>query len=293
MSAQILITGANGFIAKSLNESLSHHYEIDMCDRQKLDLLDADKVFSYIKKHHFDVVIHGATYDAAPEFSSKDPKAVLENNLRMFFNLTRCEKHFGKMIYFGSGAEFDRPNWTPSMSEDMFDRHVPSDQYGYSKYLMNRYARSSSNIYNLRLFGLFGKYDDWRYRFIPNACCKAVLGMPISMRHNSVFDYLYIDDLTSTIDWAINNIPEHKDYNVCSGESISYRTLANLIIEESGKKLEIIVEQDDTGYEYSGDNSRLIAEAGLVFTDIRSSIKKLYRTYLRNKSIISKELFVY
>jgi GDP-L-fucose synthase len=158
---------------------------------------------------------------------------------------------------------------------------------------MNKHARSSSNIYNLRLFGLFGKYDDWRYRFISNACCKAVLGMPISMRHNSVFDYLYIDDLTSTIDWAINNIPEHKDYNVCSGESISYMALANLIIEESGKKLEIIVEQDDTSYEYSGDNSRLIAEAGLVFTDIRSSIKKLYRTYLHNKSIISKELFVY
>jgi UDP-glucose 4-epimerase len=293
VTKKVLITGGNGFIAKSLHESLENSYTIDRCDRSKLDLLDSDKVFQYLKTSNFDIVIHGATYDAAPEFSTKDPNAVLENNLRMFFNLARCSDYFDKMIYFGSGAEFSRPHWTPRMSENYFGIHVPVDQYGYSKYLMNEYASLSSNIYNLRLFGLFGKYDDWRYRFISNACCKAVLDMPISMKHNSVFDYLYIDDLISTIDWAINNIPEHKNYNVCSGESISYMTLANLIIEESGKKLEIIVEQDDTGYEYSGDNSRLISETGLVFTDIRSAIRRLYGSYLHNKSIISKELFVY
>ena len=72
------------------------------------------------------------------------------------------------MIYFGSGAEFSRKNWIPKMEENYYDKFVPTDQYGFSKYVMNKITEKSDNIYNLRIFGLFGKYDDWRYRFIPN-----------------------------------------------------------------------------------------------------------------------------
>ena len=265
-----------------------------MCDRQKLDLLDSEKVFNYIKKNHFDIVIHGATYDAAPEFSKKDPNAVLENNLRMFFNLARCSDYFVKMIYFGSGAEFGRENWIPQMTEDYFDIFVPIDQYGYSKYLMNQYASNwSYNIYNLRLFGLFGKYDDWRYRFISNACCKAILNMPITMRHNATFDYLYIDDLIKVVKWVIDATPEFTDYNVCSGNSYSYLTLANQIVDISKKDIDIIIENKNPSYEYSGNNSRLLEESGLNFANIKETVADLYGWYSQNQSIIDRRLFVY
>jgi UDP-glucose 4-epimerase len=197
------------------------------------------------------------------------------------------------MIYFGSGAEFSRPHWTPQMTEEVFEEHVPLDQYGYSKYLMNKHASLSENIYNLRVFGLFGKYDDWRYRFIPNACCKAALGLPIRMRHNAIFDYLYIDDLVAIVDWVINNNPKHKDYNICSGEAVSYQSLAGIILEASGKKLDIIVENESDAYEYSGNNSRIIAETGITLTEICCSVRELYEWYSENSSIIDKELFVY
>src|SRR3989339_2059091 len=169
---KILITGGYGFIAKNLLEQLGEEYNIFSYNRQQLDLLDSSKVLAVIKKSKFDVIIHTATYDAAPKHSKKDPSKVLENNLRMFFNIVRCKDYFGKMIYFGSGAEFDRKNWIPEMTESYFDQHVPSNQYGFSKYLMTKYTALNSNIYNLRLFGVFGKYDDWRYRFIPNICAR-------------------------------------------------------------------------------------------------------------------------
>ena len=34
------------------------------------------------------------------------------------------------------------------------------------------------------------------------------------MRFNSVFDYLYIDDLVKVVKWFINNTPKHKNYNI-------------------------------------------------------------------------------
>ena len=294
MSKKVFITGGDSFIAKSLYETYSTQYDVTSLNRQGLDLTDSSTVQNYLTKNQFDVVIHTANYDAAPEFTTKDKTKVLEQNLNMFFNIARCNKDFGKMIYFGSGAEFGRENWIPKMGEDCFDKYVPQDQYGYSKYLMTKYTLLSDNIYNLRLFGLFGKYDDWRYRFIPNICCKAALGLPVTIKQNAKFDHLYIDDLTKIVKWVIENEPSEKVYNACSGDVYDYHTLAQKVIAISLKELDINIEKDGLKHEYSGDNSRLKSEiSDLSFIEIDDAIQDLYNWYSNNTSTIKKELFTY
>jgi len=291
---KVLFTGGKSFIARSAVEQLNEIYDITCLGRRELDLLDTKKVFQYIKNNQFDAVIHTATYDAAPEFSIRDPKLVLENNLKMFFNVARCKDYFGKMIYLGTGAEFGRENWIPKMSEEYYDEYVPTDQYGLSKYVMTQHALASKNIFNLRLFGLFGKYDDWRYRFIPNACCKAALDLPLVIKQNARFDYLYIDDLIKVVEWFTTNEPKYKDYNVCSGRVYDYITLANKILDISSKNLDIVIKKNGLRDEYSGDNTRLKQEMNnLSFTDMDEAIKKMYCWYNENKKLIKKELFVY
>lgn len=286
---KILITGGNGFIARNLSEQLNDKYSSVVLSRKELDLLDSLKVFDYIKSNKFDVVIHGATYDAAPKHSTKDPAKVLENNLRMFFNLARCKDYFGKMIYFGSGAEFGRENWMPRMKEDYFDQYVPTDQYGLSKYIMTKYAQLSGNIYNLRLFAVFGRYEDWRVRFISNACCHAVVGLPIRINQNVFFDFMHIDDLIKIIEWFIDNKPRRNVYNICTGNVNDFKSIAEKIIKISGKKPGIEIKTQGLGKEYSGDNSLLLGELkGFKFGSIDSSIKDLYGWYELNKEIIEK-----
>jgi len=287
---KILITGGSGFIARHLFEQLNSQYAISSLNSKEFDLLDSSKVFDYIKGSSFDVVIHGATYDAAPKYSTKDPAKVLENNLRMFFNLARCKDYFGKMIYFGSGAEFNRQSWIPKMKEDYFDRHVPEDQYGFSKYIMTKYAQSSGNIYNLRLFAVFGKYEDWRVRFISNACCNAVLGLPIRINQNAFFDFMHVNDLSKIVRWFVDNKPRKNVYNVCTGKIIDFETIAEKIIKISGKKLDIVIKNKGLGKEYSGDNSLLLDElTSFKFSLFDDSIKDLYDWYDSNKKIIEKD----
>lgn len=290
MQKKILLTGGEGFIAKNILEQLKDDYDIASIDIKNLDLLDSAKVFDYLKNNKFDTIIHAANYDASTKFTLNDPAKVLENNLRMFFNIARCKNYFNKMIYFGSGAEFGRENWVSKMKESDFDKNAPKDQYGFSKYIMTKYAQLNNGIYNLRLFGVFGKYEDFRYRFISNACCRAVMNMPIIINQNTHFDYLHIDDLARVVKWFIDNEPKNKVYNVCLGQVYDLKTIAEKIIKISGKDLKIEIKNPGINREYSGDNSLLTAElSNFKFSSIDDKIRELYNWYELNKNIIKKE----
>ena len=287
---KILITGGKGFIARNLMECLSAEHEVSSPGSRELDLLDSVKVAETLKNGSFDLVIHAATYDAAPKTSTKDPAKVLNNNLRMFFNLARWNGKFGRMIYFGSGAEFGRENWKPRMPEEYFDAFVPSDQYGFSKYLMTKHALSAGNIYNLRLFGVFGKYEDWRYRFISNLCCQSLTGKEVSIHQDAVYDYTSIEDVAAVVKKFAVNEPKHKVYNVCSGKAFSRKELAGKVIKCAGKDLKVIFEKSGSAGEYSADNSRLLSELkGFSFTPIDDAIKLLFDWYRVNQKEVFSE----
>lgn len=280
---KILITGGDGFIARNLSEQLNGEYELISANSRELNLLDYPRVLDYLKSNQFDAVIHTAKYDASPKNSTKDPAKVLENNLTMFFNITRCKDHFSKMIYFGSGAEYGREHWKPKMKEDYFDKYIPEDQYGFSKYVMTKYTLLSNKIYNLRLFGIFGKYDDWQVRPVSSICYNAALDLPIVINENKSYDFMHVNDLAKIVKWFIYNSPKNKVYNVCSGNAIDFRTIAEKVLEISDKKLDIEVKTNQDK-EYSGDNTLLLNELkNFYFTPIENSLKELYEWYEKNK----------
>ncbi len=269
-------------------EQLRLRHSIFSPTSKDLNLLDADAVLSYLIQNKFDVIIHSATWNATNN-SIKDTSLVLENNLRMFFNVTRGSNYYNKMIYYGSGAEFDRNHWIPKMDEEYFDSFVPTDQYGFSKYIMNKYSEKAENIYNLRLFGVYGKYEDWQIRFISQTCCRAIHDLPIIINQNVNFDYTYIDDIVKITEWFINNQPKYKSYNICTGTTYTLLELAEKILTISGKKLHIRKMNDGMGREYSGSNMKLISEMDhFVFKNIDECIRKLYNWYSENSVDFSK-----
>ena len=290
---KILVTGATGFIGRNLKEQLSSRHEVFAPGRDELDLLDASGVASYLQAHRFDVVIHAATWNATRN-STKDTARTLENNLRMFFNLARMNGSYGKMLYFGSGQEFGRPHCMPRMKEEFFDEHIPEDPYGFSKYIMAQHALRSNNIFNLRCFGVFGKYEDWEIRFISNACCKALWDLPITIKRNVLFDYLHIDDLVRIVEKFIGSEPREKVYNVCTGRTYDLEALAKKVLKASGKELPIRIALPGLDKEYSGDNTQLIRDLGpVMFEDMDDSIAKLYAWYGARKDKIDRDLLLF
>lgn len=276
---KICLTGSGGFIGRNLKERLSGDFEIIAPSHQELDLLCAYGVEDFLKEHRFDIVIHTANTNntrnrAVTSYDS------LDGNLRMLFNLERCKDYYGKMYYFGSGAEYDMQHYIPNMKEDYFDTHVPKDPYGFSKYVMSKSCRADGNIYDLRLFGVYGKYEEWERRFISNAICRALKGKNITIQKNVYFDYLWVDDLCGIMRWFIENEPKHHHYNVCRGSKIDLYSLACMVREILDIDCDIVVSEPGWKPEYTGDNSRLLEELGNYrFTGVEESISILCEFY--------------
>jgi GDP-L-fucose synthase len=275
---KVLITGGSGFIGRNLAESLCSAYAISALNSSELNLLDAAAVRAYLCAHQFDVIIHAATTRSNRCLGI--PTDMLDRNCRMFFNLARNAGEFGKMIAFGSGAEYDRQGMPAKVSEQYFDTSVPTDAYGFSKYICAKYIERSERIVNLRLFGVFGKYEAWDVRFISNACARVVHGLPIVMRQNAVFDYLYIEDLADVTAWFIENAAKAKAYNVCTGKGFELTDLAAMVAAASGRNPQIIVKSEGLAPEYTADNTAFLKETGgYRFREMSSCVADLYAWY--------------
>lgn len=282
----IFITGTSGFIGRNLSENLKNNYILLTPTHKELDLLSYDEVKKFFENERIDIVIHTANTNPVmhQEYGAYEQ---LNNNLRMFFNLERCKNLYDRMYYFGSGAEYDMEHYIPKMKEEYFDTYVPKDDYGYSKYIMAKIALENKNIYNLRLFGVYGKYEEWNRRFISDAIYRSLHNQAITINQNVYFDYLYIDDLVDIMRWFIENVPKYKTYNICSGMTIDLLSLANIVKQETGNPLAIEVFKEGWKSEYSGDNTRLILEIGTKqFTSYRDAIVKMidfYSDEIKNK----------
>jgi nucleoside-diphosphate-sugar epimerase len=174
----ICILGAGGFIGRNLARSFPGSVALTHKD---LDLLDAEAVTSYFSKHKHAIVIHCAVMGGSR--LREDDHSVLDQNLRMFFNVmnaTRC-----KVYYFSSGAALRNfPN-------------PPKDPYGFSKYTIEQYK--SRRLQILRIWGCFGP-DEPPSRFLATAKRDGHVTVPMDQE----FDFIHVDDVARVIEYLID-----------------------------------------------------------------------------------------
>lgn len=282
---KVLILGSSGFIGKNLIEKLRNKYKLLTPSHAELDLTKDDAVASYFRIHRVDVIINAVVVGGSRK--EEHEEKALKNNLLMFFNIVNNSKYYKKLINFGSGAEYGKNRPLIRVSEDNFGMPIPTDDYGFFKYVCSKYIERSDKIMNLRIFGLFGKYEDYRYRFISNAICLNLLGKPITMNQNVFFDYVYIDDFIKIVEYFINNKTKEKFFNIGAGKKIDLVSIAKKINLLADKESKIIVRKSGLNNEYSCNNKRLLKVLGdFKFTPIDEAIKKLYAWYKKNLQII-------
>ncbi len=292
MRKKILLTGGSGFIGRNILESfLADRYAITAPSHKQLDLTDCAQVDDFFRTATFDVVLHAATKPG--HRNAPDLTRLFYTNVRMFENLVRHTDKFGKMINFGSGAVYDVAVDNRLVTEDQIGLRCGKDDHSFCKYVVHKRIKALPNVIDLNIFGIFGKYEDWEIRFISNAICKSLFNLPITLRQNRRFSYLYINDLMPILDYFIEHNPRYKSYNITPDTEIELVEIARTVERLSGSTAGIQVAKPGYGLNYSGSNRRLRKEIpGLAFTPFEQAVKDLLKYYKGQQSCIDSNLLL-
>jgi len=250
---KILITGSNGYIAKSLYDAFKDNHEISLVSRKDFDLSDYVSVDNFFKDKFFDVVIHTAVNGGSR--LSKESWSIMDSNLMMYYNLLRNKSNFTKFIQFGSGAEF-LENETP---------------YGLSKKVISNSISDLDNFYNIRIFGVFDE-NELETRFIKSSIKKLISKEEIEVYMDIAMDFFYMKDLITLVNYYIKNDNLPKSIDCTYNKSYKISEVANMInsLDENTVEVKILSEGVNT---YIGK----FTDLSLNYIGLEEGIKETYK----------------
>jgi GDP-L-fucose synthase len=241
---KILITGGNGYVAKSIYLVLKNKYDVVSISRKDFDLTNKEATTQWFKNKFFDVVIHTAIKGGSR--LQQDEGDVFYQNLQMFYNLYYNKHCFGKFIHFGSGAELNNP----------------SDPYGLSKKIINELIKPEPGFYNLRIFAVFDE-NELDTRFIKNNIKRYINKEEIIIHQNKLMDFFYMEDLIKLIKHYITEKYPPKVAECSYVRKYSLLDIANIINNLSSHKVPIKILDSVKGKPYIGSTYKDLPYIGL------------------------------
>jgi nucleoside-diphosphate-sugar epimerase len=254
---KILITGANGYIGKFLYSELKNIYQVDIATRKDVDLTSSIQVHNFFKDKYYDIVIHCAIEGGHRLI--KDTLKVLDNNLKMYYNLLEHKSCYNKFITFGSGAEI----------------FLSEEPYGMSKNIISESIFEKNNFYNIRLYGIFDE-NELDSRFIKSNILRYINKEPMQIYQNKFMDFFYTKDLLEVVHYYINShntLPKEYECSYYNELPYSLLDIANIINNLDNYKVGISLNEKKIGTDYISTIKR---ELPISFIGLKEGIKQVY-----------------
>ena len=278
----ILITGSGGFIGKNLKKYFENKYKILSPRSFELDLVDKSSVRTYFKNNKIDFIIHSASVGGVR--NREDEPETQAKNLKMFENLVEARGKNVPIITFSSGAMYDKSRNLHRVKEEEIGNFEPKDLYGKSKLEIAKIVEKTENALCLNIFACYG-YLEKETRFPSYAIRQNLKKEEIIIENNSIFDYLFIEDLEKIVEHFILHWTDKKIINITPDASSSMLDIAEAINKISTHSVKISVLNSKLGFEYTGDNSKLRQEIpNFEFTKLETGLKKLFEYIKETKN---------
>ena len=282
MIKKILITGANGFVSKSLIPLLKKEgYNVLAFSRQELDVTNIEQLrVLFRKEEYFDWVIHGAMSGKGRLLQQDKPEEAISNIL-MQENLLHLSPFYDHLCVFNSGAQENRNKDIMFLPEETFFE-PPTNNYSISKYINARRAQNNNKVLALRIFNLFGDGEKTD-RFIKSNIIKYINKQPIEIWGDVYFDFFYNYDAFLTLNHFIKNPPKnYQEINlVYEQKKYKLSEIASIINELDNHKVEIII-KEGINKNYTGVGNRL-RELNLPLKGLEFGIKEVYNKLKEEK----------
>ena len=269
---KILITGGNGNLAKMIYNGLHNNHTIHNPNRQQLNILDFNALKLYLETNTYDILIHTAI--SGGRRTKEENGDVTHTNLLMWENILKFSDKFKMIIQFDSAAIYDRATDIMNRTEeDLFT--VPTDYYGFSKYVIYNRSLQYNNIYNFRVFNIF-HINEEPDRFIKKCFLAKRDNTSVTIFEDKYFDFVYEDDFIKIIKHYVDNTDNqaglHKTINICYDTKYKLFDIAKMIL---GSDNNIIVNDSKCLKNYCGNNNKL-NQLGIQLDGLEKSITKYH-----------------
>ena len=266
---KILITGGNGNIATIIKNNLSNIHEITALPRNKLNILNYNEIKNYLGKNTFDVLIHTAILGGRR--TKEETGDVVHYNLIMLENILKVADKFKLIINFDSAAIYDRSTDILNRKETELNT-IPTDYYGFSKYVTYQRSLQYDNIYNFRIFNMFHVNEE-SDRFIKSCFLAKQNNTIVTIHEDKYFDFVYEEDFITILNYYLSNVDSNnkleKTINICYKQKYKLSEVAKLI----DSNLVINILKKESNNNYSGDGT-LLSNLNLDLLELDASLKK-------------------
>jgi len=291
---KFVITGGAGFIgshiAKHLVEKNHDVVVVDNLSRgrlenlskikeqiefKKMDILDFDSLKDVISNS--DGIFHQAALTSVPE-SFLQKEKYYNVNVKGTENIFKLSKEFEKKVVYASSSSI-YGNTTIIPIQENFERN-PINPYGVTKLddekLAEKYHNLGVSIIGLRYFNVYGVGQTNDYAGVITKFINQINlnQSPIIFGDGSqTRDFISVEDVAKANLLSMESNTDFSFLNIGTGISTSVKTLAEVMIELSGKTLEI--SYDDLPL---GDVKESLADTSLA----KKLINWNYDTFLKN-----------
>lgn len=252
---KILLTGSNGMVGKNILEhDKCNGYTFLSPRSSELNLLNADEVFSYLKKHQPDVVIHCAGLVGGIQANMKEPVRFLVENSDMGRNVVLAAKEAGvtKFINMASSCMYPKDH-DDLLAEDLIltgPLEPTNEGYALAKIMtmrLGQYINKETGVMTYKtlipcnLYGRWDKFSEKNSHMLPAVIRKihmANLNQEKSVEiwgtGNARREFMYAADLADFVFFALENwekIPETINVGLGFDHSINdyYQTIAKVL----------------------------------------------------------------
>tara|TARA_B100001093_G_scaffold511520_1_gene579581 strand:- start:127 stop:1056 length:930 start_codon:yes stop_codon:yes gene_type:complete len=308
---KLLVTGGAGFIGSNLSEYLiKKGHEIIILDNlstgkkeniktfiREITFYDEDiKTFNFNFLKKIDAIIHLAAQASVPLSITNFQESSIDNIIGTLRVLNFCKENKIPLVYASSSAVYG----TLDFGNDESTEVNLQSPYSVDKYSMELYSKTIFNHYNLSSIGLrfFNVYGPKQDPSNPYSGVISIFANRTIKNQNILIngghqtrDFIYILDVIKVIYKSIYIVKSKKIYdvvNVLTGTSISINRVADMIMKETGNKVDKIFKKLELGdpEKSSGSVSKIkqyFSKEFNDFTDFEVGLSKTIN-YLKIKN---------
>ena len=233
MSIKVLVTGANGQLAKTLQKLYKineDHIEFTFATKKELDITDVLKVKEYFSINKFDYCINCAAHTNV-EQAEKTPDIAYKVNAKAVKTLAKtCKKANTILIHISTDYVFDGEKDSPYTADDIPN---PINEYGKSKLLGEQYIREVLKQYFIiRTSWLYSK--EFGHNFYKTILHKAQAEKELAITDAQLGCPTNTINLANLIYKLIQE--EHKDFGIkhfCDTKAMTWHEFAQQILIEN------------------------------------------------------------